>query len=68
MLSAHNYVIEEDFIYVGKNTSDIFLTYIPLRHLEQQIDIKEKLYLLVKKLVSYTHNENKHLQEIIDYF
>ena len=30
MLNKENYVLNEDFIYVGNNLNDIYLTYLPL--------------------------------------
>lgn len=51
MLNEQHYIIQDDFIFIGKNLKDVYLTYLPLIEVEQKANIKEELRELLFKLV-----------------
>jgi hypothetical protein len=52
MLNEENYILHEDFIFVGKDYSDLYLCYLPLQSLKNKETIREELSSLALNLIS----------------
>lgn len=51
MLRPQQYILKEDFIYCGTDFHDLYLTYIPVEHLEGKASVAEDLHQLASRLV-----------------
>ncbi|MDY0395125.1 DUF6382 domain-containing protein [Virgibacillus halophilus] len=52
MLDEDHYVLNEDFIYIGQNYHQVYLTYLPLKEISGKADMHEKLKKLLLNLAS----------------
>ncbi|WP_054950891.1 DUF6382 domain-containing protein [Numidum massiliense] len=50
MLSDQQYVLLEDFIYIGKDVNELFVTYLPLQTLENKAPMYDELKALLLRL------------------
>ncbi|OEF99453.1 hypothetical protein BHF71_09075 [Vulcanibacillus modesticaldus] len=66
MLNEQNYILRQDFIYIGQNINDIYLTYLPLKQIESKKSVFDDLKQLVLGLYHFVENiENDKFQELI---
>jgi cell division protein FtsL len=69
MLNKENYVLNEDFIYVGNNLNDIYLTYLPLGNVSATMslsDVLRELFTDVSDIVEDLRTAD--LQKLRSYF
>ncbi|WNR42248.1 DUF6382 domain-containing protein [Paenibacillus roseipurpureus] len=59
MLLESNFVLKENFIYIGRDWSDVYLTYIPLEKQEEAVDVCQTIEKLLSKLIMYLSDENQ---------
>jgi hypothetical protein len=57
MLHAAQYVLKENFIFIGNDYSDVFLTYVPLQLMKQDQPLHKQVGALVEQLASYLKEE-----------
>lgn len=50
MLDEDHYVLNEDFIYIGQNYHQVYLTYLPLKEISEKVNMHEKLKKLLLNL------------------
>lgn len=68
MLNEDNYIIRSDFIFIGSNLNDIYLTYLPVKNLTDKMDFRVELISLSTELITYVKNiEGNEFQELISY-
>lgn len=68
MLSTDNYVLHEDFIFIGKDINDIYLTYLPLQSITEKPKVVDELRELILKLVeSVSQLDGEHLKRLLQY-
>ncbi|WP_058305879.1 DUF6382 domain-containing protein [Gracilibacillus massiliensis] len=53
MLDEQHYVLHENFIFIGKDTKDVALTYLPLKDITQKPTLHAEFRELFFKLVGY---------------
>ncbi|NGP44447.1 FHA domain-containing protein [Bacillaceae bacterium SIJ1] len=51
MLKEHNYILDEQFIFIGKELFDIHLIYVPMKKRPETLPLHEKLKTLATTLV-----------------
>ena len=65
MLNEHQYVLQEDYIYIGKNLQHLYVTYLPVQELEKEHTATEELKSLLlrvgKKVNGLQGTEFNHL-------
>ncbi|WP_413377899.1 DUF6382 domain-containing protein [Alkalihalobacillus sp. 1P02AB] len=70
MLNEHQYILKEEFIYLGKTSQQLYLTYVPVESLEKQTttmeDLKELLGSLAKKVDSLQGSELNTINQYIE--
>lgn len=52
MLTDKHFVLNEDFIYIGNGYHDVYLTYLPLKEINEKISVYENLKKLLLNLAS----------------
>ncbi|HEY0828976.1 MAG TPA: DUF6382 domain-containing protein [Bacilli bacterium] len=68
MLSEKNYIIHEQFIFLGLDYSDIELTYLPLKHVINKSNLQDEMRTLAINLISSIHDlQGNGIQEVIDF-
>lgn len=66
MLSEENYILHEDFIFIGKDYSDLYLCYLPLQSLENKPSAQEEVNTLALSLMTSIKEIKGHgFQEFI---
>jgi hypothetical protein len=66
MLYEMNYVLKENFIFIGQDWSDVFLTYVPLDTHRDADDVCPSMDLLLRKLILHVDTkEQTHIQDCI---
>jgi len=66
MLNEDNYILRSDFIFIGSNINDIYLTYLPVKNLADKADLRTDLIGLATELITYVNNiEGNEFQELI---
>ncbi|WP_102272005.1 DUF6382 domain-containing protein [Cytobacillus massiliigabonensis] len=67
MLNEHHYILNEDFIYVGKDAKELFLMYLPMDSFEKEgttlEELKKLLASVVKRVESLQGSEQKHITQ-----
>ncbi|OZU89887.1 hypothetical protein CIL03_01740 [Virgibacillus indicus] len=58
MLDQQNFIIKQEFIYIGEHAGDVYLTYLPVANLEKDTDVTEDF----KKLLTDVAGEVEGLQ------
>ncbi|KMK78252.1 DUF6382 domain-containing protein [Alkalihalobacillus pseudalcaliphilus] len=70
MLNEHQYILQEEFIYLGKTTQQLYLTYAPVQGLEKETttmdDLKELLGSIAERVDSLQGSELNTIQQYID--
>lgn len=68
MLNEDNYIIRSDFIFIGSNLNDIYLTYLPVKNLTDKMDFRAELIGLATELITYVKNiEGNEFQDLISF-
>lgn len=68
MLNEDNYVLKSDFIFIGSNLNDIYLTYLPIKSLPDKMDFRAELLSLATELITYVNKiEGNEFQDLISY-
>lgn len=68
MLNEHQYVLHEDFVYLGKEVRDLYLTYVPLHSVEKEKDTMDELKDLVLKVAKKTESlQGSEMKNITNY-
>lgn len=68
MLNEDNYVLKSDFIFIGSNLNDIYLTYLPIKSLPDKMDFRAELLNLATELITYVNKiEGNEFQDLISY-
>jgi hypothetical protein len=57
MLHAAQYVLKENFIFIGNDYSDVFLTYVPLQLMKEEQLLYKQIGALIEQLASYLKEE-----------
>ncbi|MGN8645406.1 DUF6382 domain-containing protein [Gracilibacillus sp. HCP3S3_G5_1] len=80
MLDEQQYVLHEEFIFVGESIKELYLTYIPLKEIKQKPDLHQEFRELffrlvgsvtelsgdgVQKLTSYLNGSNFQLDDLL---
>jgi hypothetical protein len=66
MLKEDRYVVNDQFIYIGKNYSDVYLVYLPLKELPEKNSLQQDLLELTISLSrSVSDLQGRGFQEII---
>jgi hypothetical protein len=70
MLSETNYILKEDFIFTGhRDLTDLYLTYLPLKNLDNKESIKDDLSRLTMYLIGQVDKlHGEVFQRITHYF
>lgn len=70
MLHEHHYILNEDFIYIGKDAKELFLMYLPMDSFEKEgttlEELKKLLTNVVKKVESVQGSEQKHITQYVE--
>ncbi|WP_280772021.1 DUF6382 domain-containing protein [Salipaludibacillus daqingensis] len=70
MLNEHHYILKEEFIFVGKGTEDLYLTFLPFKHVDKEKDslaeLKDLLTSVLKKVENMQSSEKKGITNYID--
>ncbi|MEK4563639.1 DUF6382 domain-containing protein [Alkalihalobacillus sp. FSL R5-0424] len=65
MLNEHQYVLQEDYIYIGKNLQHLYITYLPVQGLDKEEtaadELKSLLLRIGKKVNGLQGTEFNHL-------
>jgi hypothetical protein len=56
MLSERNYVLNDDFIFVGSHMEELYFTYLPLEEIETKPPVQEELKALITQLLTYVED------------
>lgn len=68
LLDKNRYVLKEDFIFIGRDTQDIFLTYLPLKGISGKGTIEEELKELLTHVASQTDGlKGSEFKSILQY-
>lgn len=68
MLNEDNYILKSDFIFIGSNLNDIYLTYLPIKSLPDKMDFRAELLSLATELITYVNKiEGNEFQDLISY-
>ena len=69
MLNEHQYVLNEDFIYLGKEPQQLFLTYVPIQAVEKTDssleEIKQLIISVSDRIEGFQGSERKHLLQYL---
>ncbi|MCJ7840234.1 FHA domain-containing protein [Lederbergia sp. NSJ-179] len=69
MLNEEHYILQEDFIYIGKEIRDLSLTYLPIKMIDKQASTLEELKKLIARIVNQVESlqgsEKKHIEQYI---
>ncbi|QQZ10437.1 DUF6382 domain-containing protein [Heyndrickxia vini] len=70
MLNEHHYILKEDFIFIGKEVKQLYLTYLPIQSFEKKSstldELKELLLRIVKQVESLQGSEQKHISQYVE--
>lgn len=53
MLHEQNFILRDEFIFIGESLNDIYMTYLPLNQVQQKPELKIELKDLLIRLVGY---------------
>ncbi|MCL7748018.1 DUF6382 domain-containing protein [Halalkalibacter alkaliphilus] len=68
MLNEQNYIIHEDFIFIGNDFGDVYLTYLPLNQVSNKPQLKDELRDLLIKLVGQIQElQGDGVQQLMNY-
>lgn len=68
MLNEDNYILKSDFIFIGSNLNDIYLTYLPIKNLSDKMDFRAELLNLATELITYVNKiEGNEFQDLISF-
>lgn len=68
MLSEKNYVIDEQFIFLGLDYSDIELTYLPFKNMINKSNLQDELRTLAMNLIISIHDlKGNGIQEMLEF-
>ncbi|NEW06495.1 FHA domain-containing protein [Paenibacillus sp. SYP-B3998] len=59
MLHESGYVLRDNFIFIGMDWSDVYLTYVPLTERSDEVTLLAKLHLLIEQLASRVREEDQ---------
>ncbi|MFS1512616.1 DUF6382 domain-containing protein [Chengkuizengella sp. SCS-71B] len=66
LLNELNYIIHPDFIFIGRDVTDIYLTYVPLKQLNEREPVIVQIKQLVLTLTEYVQDmKGNELQQIL---
>lgn len=69
MLEDQNYVIHEDFIFMGQDMNDLYFTYIPLKQSLKSTTTREEIKNLAMNLIGAIESiQGSGFQELMNYF
>lgn len=68
MLNQGNYIIREHLIFVGRDYSDVFLTYLPLNGLDQKNPVFDDLRALFLKLAEKVETGGNYVPFLEQFF
>ncbi|MFD1017678.1 DUF6382 domain-containing protein [Thalassobacillus hwangdonensis] len=57
MMNRNHFVIDKRFIFIGKDSSDVFLTYLPFKEIDRNISLEDEF----KKLITDVAEQHEHL-------
>jgi len=70
MLNEHHYILKEEFIFLGKGTEDLYLTFLPFKAVDKDKDsleeLKDLLLSVMKKVENMQSSEKKGITNYID--
>lgn len=68
MLNHNQFVLERDFIFIGRDVGDVYLTYLPMKELDREGDISDDLRSLLNELLEeYEHLQGEKQEEVSQY-
>jgi hypothetical protein len=56
MLKEERYILNEKFIFIGRDYEDIYLTYAPIKEIPSKKSLQEELQVLAAYLIGYVKN------------
>lgn len=69
MLDEQNYILDQDFIFIGKDFNDIYLTYLPIKTITNKGSLINELKTLATNLVSQVEGlKGNDFQELMNTF
>jgi len=69
MLNEQNYIIQEDFIFVGQDITDIYLTYVPLKKGMQPVSTRDEIKALATNIIGSIESiQGNSFQTLMNYF
>ncbi|MDP5274103.1 DUF6382 domain-containing protein [Chengkuizengella axinellae] len=69
LLNEQNYIIHPDFIFVGRNVNEIYLTYLPIKGTLNKTSVIEQIKQVVLNLLEYVQEmSGNELQKLLILF
>lgn len=68
MLNEQNYILDLNFIFVGRDNNDIYLVYLPIKEINKKLTIQTEIKNLIFELSAYIDiHEEKNISELITF-
>jgi hypothetical protein len=66
MLNESQYLLKENFIFIGSEITDVYLTYLPFQLLVGEIPLHSQVGMLIERLIEFVkQDEREGLEELL---
>jgi hypothetical protein len=68
MINEGNYILRDDFIFIGKDVTDVYLTYLPLPEIKGKPSVSEDLRELLMSMAGEVHQlQGEEFKQVLNY-